>query len=201
MTRYNLLLWVLAGIFLIGCGNRNSPWGRVAPTEKGPANQNPEKKTEPNAPPSGEPPSQEGTTPNGTDDTYGDDTYDYDDYDPYSPGQPTPPSSGEANEPGPVDNSQTPPDEEVTTVPVTSFAEVQPLFVTYCAMCHPATSPPDWQDYAAAKAYVDNGKLYEKIWILYQSNDPLAMPLSNVTGMTEEERQQIIKWIDGGGAE
>ena len=115
------------------------------------------------------------------------------------PSQPTP-SPAPANVPEPTESDPPPSQPEPEIVPVTSFAEVQPLFATHCAMCHPAT-PPDWQDYAAAKAYADNGRLYEKIWTLYQADDPLAMPLGNATGMTEEERQQIIDWINEGGAE
>ena len=233
MVRSNLLLCVLVGIFLVGCGDKRRPW-RGVPSEKplatttagtaptgsssspgtsstqgpsspagtSPAGTSPAGTSPADTSSTQESPSQGGVPPTETYDPY----YDSDDYDdiydgPYEPSQPTP-SPALANVPEPTESDPPPPPQpEPERVPVTSFAEVQPLFATHCAMCHPATSPPDWQDYAAAKAYVDNGKLYEKIWILYQSNDPLAMPLGNTTGMTEDERQQIIRWIEDGGAE
>ena len=44
-------------------------------------------------------------------------------------------------------------------------------------------APPDipkinWVDYAVAKPYVDNGKLYEKIWTLREDEEK-GMPMGN----------------------
>ena len=85
-----------------------------------------------------------------------------------------------------------------------TFDDIKPLFETHCIACHvEGASPPqipliEWLDYNTAKSYADNGKLKERVWDL--KDDPVkGMPMANATEMTEEERQQIVKWIEDGG--
>ena len=78
-----------------------------------------------------------------------------------------------------------------------SFTEVKPLFEKHCMICHGAVDPKiNWLDQKTAKEYVENGKLYHRIW--EKKADPMkGMPLGNAFGMTEDERQQIVDWIEG----
>ena len=73
--------------------------------------------------------------------------------------------------------------------------KVKPLFEKHCMLCHSANPKINWLEYETALNYVNNGKLYLKVWEL---KDDLAqgMPLGNVFSMTEEERQQIVDWIE-----
>ncbi len=87
--------------------------------------------------------------------------------------------------------------------PKVTFSEIQPLFQKHCAYCHVPGAPPaiptiDWTDYAVAKSYVDSGVLYERMWTL-KDDEEKGMPLGNGLDMTEEERKQIVSWIQGGG--
>ena len=88
--------------------------------------------------------------------------------------------------------------------PKVVFADIKPLFETHCIACHvEGASPPqipliEWLDYNTAKSYADNGKLKERVWDL-REDLVKGMPMANATEMTEEERQQIVKWIEDGG--
>lgn len=93
--------------------------------------------------------------------------------------------------------------DEQQGIPVV-FSDIKPLFETHCIACHvEAASPPqipliEWLDYNTAKSYADNGKLKERVWDL-RDDEIKGMPMANATEMTEEERKQIVKWIEDGG--
>lgn len=88
--------------------------------------------------------------------------------------------------------------------PPVLFEDIKPLFETHCIACHvEGAAPPqipliDWLDYNIAKSYADNGKLKERVWDL-REDLVKGMPMANATEMTEEERKQIVKWIEDGG--
>ena len=83
--------------------------------------------------------------------------------------------------------------------PTVLYSDIQPLFQKHCMICHRGIEPKiNWLDYATAKSYADNGKLYERIWTL-RKNQVKAMPLGNSFRMTLEERKQIVQWIEDGG--
>ena len=90
-----------------------------------------------------------------------------------------------------VDNSPTP--------NATLFSDVSPLFEKHCMWCHGSYPPQiNWLDYEVAKEYVENGELYNRVWVL-KDDAKNSMPQGNSFSMTEEERQQIVKWIEDGG--
>ena len=202
MIRYTLLVYVL-GIFLMGCGDKRLPWQE-------PPAVNPAGHTETPSPTDAlttqESPSQGGIAPSGTSDTQ--------DSDPYQPDQ-TPPSARETElEPAP-DGNQAPSNDGVgTTVSIVSFSEVQPIFAKHCAWCHSAsTTPPDWQNYNAAKTFLDSEKevngeiqsgatiLKNRIWTFFDKGGGIPMPFVDRFGITPQDRKLIVKWIEGGGAE
>ena len=83
------------------------------------------------------------------------------------------------------------------------FAEVQPIVAKHCAGCHSARpSHPEFptaplglklDNYAEAKAAAPRIKA--------MAVDTQVMPLGNVTGMTEEEREKLGAWIASGAAQ
>ena len=93
------------------------------------------------------------------------------------------------------DNSQ-----QTETLQRVSFEEIKPLFEKHCMLCH-RVAPPiiNWLDQNTAKEYVENGKLYNRIWEL-KNDIQKGMPLGNSFGMTEEERLKIVEWIEGESA-
>ncbi len=94
--------------------------------------------------------------------------------------------------------------------PAVSFAEVKPIFQNHCITCHfnpriPTAVEVDWADYSATQPYVQNGKLLERVWTL-RKDLVKGMPFGNGAGlngqqMTNEERELVKKWIEGGGLE
>ena len=90
---------------------------------------------------------------------------------------------------------------QAETLQRVSFDEVKPLFEKHCMLCHRGVPPIiNWLDENTAKEYVENGKLYNRIWEL--KDDPMrGMPLGNAFGMTEEERQKIVEWLEGESAQ
>jgi len=81
----------------------------------------------------------------------------------------------------------------------TKFSDITPLFEKHCMICHGTNLPKiDFLNHKVAVRYIDNGKLYERIWTL--KDDRLkSMPLGNSFKMTDAERKLIIKWIQDGG--
>ena len=81
-----------------------------------------------------------------------------------------------------------------TTAAPTYTKDIQPIFQSRCAMCHNATSSiPNWLDYGTA--YQKRAKIYDRVVKIKD------MPLGNATGMTDNERALVGKWIDSGAAE
>jgi cytochrome c553 len=83
-----------------------------------------------------------------------------------------------------------------TGLVTSSYAEVRPIFATYCSACHPSRSSPNWLDYGEAKAYVNNGKLLSRV-ILERSMPPAGSP--QAAAISEHDRQVIADWVHAGG--
>ena len=96
-------------------------------------------------------------------------------------------------------NSQKTESADKSPTSMTLFSDVSPLLEKHCMWCHGPIPPQiNWLDYEVAKGYVENGELYNRVWEL--KDDAMnGMPQGNAFGMTEEERQQIVKWIEDGG--
>ena len=74
--------------------------------------------------------------------------------------------------------------------PLSYDKDAKPIFEKRCAQCHNANWPAtNWLDYTVAK---DNK---DKIKFRLENK---SMPPGNSTGMTEDERKTIIKWINEG---
>jgi len=74
-----------------------------------------------------------------------------------------------------------------------SFQEdIRPLFEKRCMMCHKYTLHRiQWTEYDESMQYVNSGQLLERVWNL-QDMPPPGME------MTEEERELVKDWIEGG---
>jgi uncharacterized membrane protein len=69
--------------------------------------------------------------------------------------------------------------------------DVQPIIQSRCSQCHNASVPErNWMDYNTAFKHRSMIKLRV---------ENKTMPPGNSTGMTEDERKTIIKWVDDGG--
>lgn len=82
-----------------------------------------------------------------------------------------------------------------------TLAEVQPILEQRCAVCHSAH--PTLMPSAPAGVMFDTP---EEITtnaprILQQAVQLKAMPLGNVTGMTDAERTKLAQWIEGGSVQ
>jgi uncharacterized membrane protein len=81
-----------------------------------------------------------------------------------------------------------------------SFAEVQPIIAHHCVQCHSAT--PTNKDFPKAPKGMafdtpEEIRLYAGK-IEQQTVLSKVMPLGNMTQMTEQERQELGAWIEGG---
>ncbi len=79
-----------------------------------------------------------------------------------------------------------------------SLAEVQPILEQRCAVCHSAhpmlmPSAPAGVMFDTPEEITTNAPR-----ILQQAVQLKAMPLNNVTGMTDAERTKLAQWIEGG---
>lgn len=73
---------------------------------------------------------------------------------------------------------------------LTYTKDIKPIFKDRCSQCHNETWPDkNWMDYETAKKHKDviKKRMVEK-----------TMPPSNATGLTDKERDTIIKWVDEG---
>ena len=69
--------------------------------------------------------------------------------------------------------------------------DAKPIFKNRCAQCHNENMPDrNWMNYDIA--FKNKDKIKAKVM-------DRSMPPGNGTNMTEDERQTIIKWVDGGG--
>jgi len=78
-------------------------------------------------------------------------------------------------------------------------AEILPVVQQRCAVCHSVT--PTWAGITAPPAglsYESESSIENAAQLIYQATVVArTMPLGNVTGMTEDERQQIALWYAG----
>lgn len=73
---------------------------------------------------------------------------------------------------------------------VTYTKDAKPIFEKRCSSCHNANwSDKNWMDYQTAAQNKDKIKLRV---------ENQTMPPGNTTGMTKEEREKLIRWVDGG---
>lgn len=79
-----------------------------------------------------------------------------------------------------------------------SVADIQPVLTARCAACHSAT--PTLMPAAPAGVVLDTAQQIRALGprILAQTVQLKAMPLGNITAMTDAERQQIAAWAGGG---
>lgn len=82
--------------------------------------------------------------------------------------------------------------------PALTAADIQPVLQARCTACHSAT--PSMMPAAPAGVLLDTTQQIQANGprILAQTVQLKAMPLGNVTQMTEAERQQIADWAAGG---
>jgi len=81
---------------------------------------------------------------------------------------------------------------ELALIAVLTFSDVQPIFVSRCYACHTEQIQPgkDWTIYENAHKYAGT--------IKFKLKNKEMPPYNNVTGLTDEEREKIIIWIDQG---
>ncbi|HMV61774.1 MAG TPA: urate hydroxylase PuuD [Zoogloea sp.] len=82
--------------------------------------------------------------------------------------------------------------------PAASLADIQPIVVARCTGCHAAR--PTLIPAAPAGVLLDSAEAIRANGprILAQAVQLKAMPLGNVTGMTDSERERIAAWAAGG---
>ena len=78
------------------------------------------------------------------------------------------------------------------------LSEIQPILTQRCATCHSAK--PTMMGSAPAGVMFDTpAEISQNAQRIYQQAVALkAMPLGNVTQMTDDERQKIAAWFNGG---
>jgi uncharacterized membrane protein len=88
---------------------------------------------------------------------------------------------------------------EASAGPV-SFAQVEHIVGTRCAVCHAAHPHFDGIEEAPKGILLDTpAHIADHAAQIYQQAVAThAMPLNNLTGITEEEREQLAQWIKGG---
>ena len=77
---------------------------------------------------------------------------------------------------------------------VTSYSkDALPIFQNKCSQCHNANSAPqpNWLDYDVAKSKKD--RILDRVW-----NKKDMPPYSNVTGVTDQERETLRNWVQEG---
>ena len=86
------------------------------------------------------------------------------------------------------------------TVRAVEFAEVREIIATRCATCHSANPTSEGVSTAPAGVELDTPEQIaaQAEAIEEQAVRSRAMPLGNVTGMTEEERGRLAAWIRAG---
>lgn len=83
-----------------------------------------------------------------------------------------------------------------------NFAEVRSVILERCTVCHSAN--PTHAAFPAAPVGVmfdsDEQIVAQAMWIHQQAVTIRAMPIGNLTGMTEDERAMVDKWFQNGAA-
>lgn len=84
--------------------------------------------------------------------------------------------------------------------PSITFAQIQPIVAERCTVCHSATPTQSGFSVAPMGVVFDRPEDVQVMAarIKAQSVTTQAMPLGNITGMTEEERSLLGHWIDAG---
>jgi uncharacterized membrane protein len=82
-----------------------------------------------------------------------------------------------------------------------TLADIQPILAQRCAVCHSAhptlmPSAPEGVMFDTPQEITTNAPR-----ILQQAVKLKAMPLGNITGMTDAERTKLAQWIDGGAVQ
>ena len=80
---------------------------------------------------------------------------------------------------------------EFANAETTYTKDAKPIFKNRCALCHNEYMPDrNWLNYDQAFKHrsMIKAKMLDR-----------SMPPGNSTGMTEDERKIIIKWVDDGG--
>ena len=78
--------------------------------------------------------------------------------------------------------------------PLTFRANMLPIFQSRCTLCHQAGGLlPDWTDYKTAFDLRNQ--------LVYHVAVSRDMPMNNVTGMSDDERNAVVQWVDNGAAE
>jgi uncharacterized membrane protein len=90
------------------------------------------------------------------------------------------------------------PQAEAANAPTLKVGDIQPILQQRCAGCHSAH--PTMMGAAPAGVMFDTpDEITQNAQRLYQQAVTLkAMPLGNVTHMTDDERQKIAMWFQGG---
>ncbi len=87
--------------------------------------------------------------------------------------------------------------------PVAQFATIQTIMTQRCASCHAAT--PTQPGFASAPAGVmlhNEAEIRKNAAKIYQQSVQLkAMPLANMTNMTDAERAQVAAWFESGAGQ
>ena len=83
------------------------------------------------------------------------------------------------------------------TGPPPSFARVQAIVATRCASCHSLHPTRPGYDAPPAGIAFDTAAEIRRFAPLIQSAavDSHAMPLGNATGMTQDERDTLARWL------
>jgi uncharacterized membrane protein len=87
-----------------------------------------------------------------------------------------------------------------TSGPPVAFAQVKAIVAQRCAVCHSAHPSYSGIDTAPKGVELDTPTEIEQLAprIKQQAIDSKAMPLSNVTKMTQAERNLLARWIAQG---
>jgi uncharacterized membrane protein len=90
------------------------------------------------------------------------------------------------------------PQAEAANAPTLKVADIAPILQQRCAACHSAH--PTLMGSAPAGVMFDTpDEISQNAQRLYQQAVTLkAMPLGNVTHMTDDERQKVAAWFQGG---
>ncbi|MCB0364679.1 MAG: c-type cytochrome [Bdellovibrionaceae bacterium] len=74
-----------------------------------------------------------------------------------------------------------------------NFETVRPIFKKNCGSCHPGKSAPDWTDEKLALQYIQNGKLWKRVFVDNNMPQP-GSPESQ--SFSKEEKQALRDWIE-----
>lgn len=87
----------------------------------------------------------------------------------------------------------------IDTTPI-KFSEVQPIFIKRCQSCHSAKPTDDVQKVAPNGIAFDHPAEISKMAdrIMFRVVQTKTMPQGNKTGITDEEREMIGRWIQQG---